>query len=748
MADFFRISDADMLNPMKIKIICGIAGSAKSSNIHKFFTEKGLKYTRYTSTNKLKRDAVERYGCACETIASGLFITDHDRCKFYAEEKDVSCENVVIDEVLQAGEPALKWIDQHRGLNNIIVTTDDRQMLNPFSGEQTIKTFRELLNKPYVIYSELQRTFRARDSKTAEYYYTCYKSVSEYENILAKDYSRFSCIPYEQLKYNTCDVFICHTNEIENMLYKDFDLYHSYVSDLIPKGNISRRNVEKIDLEKYPILPQLKVSRNTPGYLQIANVGTPTRYQGSEVTNRQKLYFLTDSFNTVNNREWYTVVTRSWLIENIVLVDCRNALNKQSGELIFYNNKPVKRTEWKWIDGSEFALKDGTTLKDFCENSGDKKVRIPDDEMNRLLDSIKDTDEVHYNTNAVFVGESDIMVLREMAETDIEIPPRGAPSMMDLLAREPDFAFEYMPEFYKAWEKAQISRYKGAKCTHDILATPCLLDIDRKAEIPFPDELDYMNIKTKQEYSYCLDFKSSYPYILYLSKLPTAQFFKPRPDGLMDNEFHTQINTPNCIDWYIGYCDLIPEGVLCTGELVRFIQENITAWAEFIYVGTSSAKVSSDMGKRLYTMANLTKESKAAIKFCKYGIADRAYLERIDFTDGENFSAYAYNKNLNHQLLMAAIRSTQCLNLLKIKKFLYGDLKKGATNADALYFDTTRRIKKLGEEIRAVIPGYDFRILKNKGSKTHKGEILYQSYADLPTAAEFKKLNRKKSDIR
>ena len=107
----FGISDDDMLNPQIVKVICGIAGSAKSSNIDKFFRMKGIDYARFTSTNKLKRDARDRYGCHCDTIAGGLFHTDDGL--FFSEEKDSPYENIVIDEILQTDVKVIEWIRNH-----------------------------------------------------------------------------------------------------------------------------------------------------------------------------------------------------------------------------------------------------------------------------------------------------------------------------------------------------------------------------------------------------------------------------------------------------------------------------------------------------------------------------------------------------------------------------------------------------------------------------------------------------------
>mgnify|MGYP001275550792 CR=1 FL=1 len=89
---------------------------------------------------------------------------------------------------------------------------------------------------------------------------------------------------------------------------------------------------------------------------------------------------------------------------------------------------------------------------------------------------------------------------------------------------------------------------------------------------------------------------------------------------------------------------------------------------------------------------------------------------------------------------MIAIRSYQCLNILKLMFEIYGDFKHGAVNADCLYFDSSERISKLGDRLKLLVPGYDFRIFSN----SQKKRILYKTYTELPTAAELAKEKRRK----
>ena len=50
----FGISDKDMLDKSKIKVIDSIAGAGKSTATDMFFKKYGISYNRYTSTNQLK----------------------------------------------------------------------------------------------------------------------------------------------------------------------------------------------------------------------------------------------------------------------------------------------------------------------------------------------------------------------------------------------------------------------------------------------------------------------------------------------------------------------------------------------------------------------------------------------------------------------------------------------------------------------------------------------------------------------
>ena len=123
----FSFTESDFLNPDLVKVIYGVAGWGKSSVVNNFFQSRNIPYLWTTSTNKLKRDAQERYGCEASTVCSALFTSENGR--FYIEEKDPEYKNIIIDEILQTSPRVLDWIKNHKGRYNIIVLTDTHQML-------------------------------------------------------------------------------------------------------------------------------------------------------------------------------------------------------------------------------------------------------------------------------------------------------------------------------------------------------------------------------------------------------------------------------------------------------------------------------------------------------------------------------------------------------------------------------------------------------------------------------------------
>ena len=124
----FSFTEQQFLDPNLVKVVYGVAGRGKSSIINDFFRSHNIPYLWTTSTNKLKRDAIERYGCEASTVCSALFTSENGQ--FYLEEKEPDCRTIIIDEILQTSPKVLGWVRHHVGKYNIIILTDMKQMLN------------------------------------------------------------------------------------------------------------------------------------------------------------------------------------------------------------------------------------------------------------------------------------------------------------------------------------------------------------------------------------------------------------------------------------------------------------------------------------------------------------------------------------------------------------------------------------------------------------------------------------------
>lgn len=696
--NFFGISDEDFLDPRKVKLINGIAGSAKSTNVDATLKRYEIEYGRFTSTNKLKRDAQARFGGHCDTIAGGLFYTKSGR--FFAEEKPATFSTVVIDEILQSDIRVFEWISRNIGDVNIIVCTDTHQMLSPVCGDSMLNAFDALSSQKNAIRVDLLKTYRARTAKTEAYYYKAFEAVEKEYDLYHEDAKHFDTIKFSEMPYTHDDVYICHTNECERFLFDVHGVASDYAARLIPKGTIARK-VPK-DYTSYPIVPQSSASGKMLAYLQPEHIGTPTRYQGSEVTDNQTLYYLVEKNSRITPREWYTVVSRLYDVDNlcIVLTDPP----KQYG-LLSYDGKPVKETKFLSIS-DDVTLKDGTKLSE--KLNGSKTVNIKAEDFRKLADSVEDTEEVHYNRDIFFFRGRKVMPGNEdESETKTNVT-----TMSSLLNKEPDFSYSFLNSFYGEYERAQKTEWGR-------MLSPMLSPLSLKLQEPG---------RTRESYAYGLDIRAAYPTILARESLPIdGLFYKKEREERKDTEF----------DWYVGIIEGQPGACLASGEFVDLIKKD--GWMSFMYIGTCHAKRGSRMGNWLYSAANKCKESNEQRKRIHYGLMERGYLEPIDYKDGEP-TAYARNDRNNHQLLMLAIRTHLWCIMAKVRREIYGSYTapKGEVNIDAIYFDYAGDMEELAGRIKKAIPGYDFRIFKT-GKADKNGEIIYKTYEELKSKKEIRR---------
>ena len=431
----FGLSDSDFLTH-GIKIIDGIAGGAKSSKTDQFFRSRNVPYERFTSTNRLRRDASERYNMEVKTIAAGLF--HNHGTSFYAEEREPSSENIVIDEILQTDPRAIEWCVHHADTTNIIITTDSRQLLSPENEFKMKSAFEDLKSMPTTLYTTVTDTLRARNAKTKKLYDEFYEIAdTEITFDLNALMMRFhTIIDYDKMPYSPTDAYITHDNLTESFLYKDKDFINNPLLDLVPKGCIASRPPK--DLRSYPILSQMDAEKNhARSYVQVMNVGSAVRFQGSEVDDTQKLYYIVQPSSVISARELYTVITRMWNIDSFVIVICETP---QQYKLKSFNGLPVKTHKYLTLKAS------GNT------------VPLSNTEMEKLV-SIYDTDEIYFDRDVVRSTTGYNKYVRQGTQHSSYTPRKSTAG--SLARRDAKLNYSYMDEVYHIFEQNGIKQARG-----------------------------------------------------------------------------------------------------------------------------------------------------------------------------------------------------------------------------------------------------------------------------------------------
>lgn len=702
-----NISNKDFFDPDIIKVFDGIAGGGKTSEARNRLNAAGVKFLHCTSTNKLKKDIYERFGGDCATIAGGLFHTVDG--VFFDSQKEVAFTTVVIDEILQTDRRALAWADNNRGAVNIIICTDTEQTLTQNGGNAMLEEFREFCKLPYVCYCHTDYSYRPVNDETRKLYNFCYEHAGDDYPLYYKLKKKFRNITFQEMPFNADDIYICHTNDIEEYLFAEHHIENRYDLELIPKGSIASKGTRAP--EKYPILPQKKASRYQSGYLQPANIGTVTRYQGSEVNPGHTLYYLVEPFSRVTNREFYTMVTRAKDARDICIVTCEVPRDE---DLLTFNGKPIKARGLMTLP-DDFEMLDGMSIKEYARDFK-KYIYVSSEELEHINKSLKDTSDIHY-TGAIYDYKP---IFRE---PDAEKKKKKV-SMHTLINKEPALQAEHMNAFLRSFERAQRMRHKYATVDVDNIRTPLNLDVQTTDWNP-------------KHYQYGIDLYASYPHCFKFGKLPDGRKFYPATGEEQDDPLHTTIQTDG-VDFYLAWTPIFSAlGVVVTGDLVRYMQANTLHFLAY-YLGSSPAIENSKTADYLMKQAYTSVESKKELKEIHYGYMQKKYLEPIE-EDGDT-KAYFINETQRTELLMCAIQSTQALTIAKIKKTIYGSITEGRQYVDCLYFNTVEDIQTIGDRVREAIPEFDFRIFKNDGDcRTNDKPILYKTYQELKTRAEIKR---------
>lgn len=553
----FSVSEKDMLDANIIKIFDGIAGSGKSTTVVNFLKDYGFKY--FCPTNRLAKSSSERFGIKAATMASGLFKTVKGR--FYAEMKPMEGENLIIDELLLLDPHVWEYVKTYH--NNYIFLTDSCQMLPP--KVDTIKVMKkELATKRYV-YCRIKETKRARDAITKAHYEYWYKRAMAGDIVYLDDIKKmYPTIDISAMKYSQEAVYIVHTNREEKRLYT---LFRNDFLQKLPKA-FAAKEEDQDKIDKLPYLCQEDAKRlKANNYAQVANIATPTRFQGCETDG--VIYYIVSSKSKITACEMYTTITRIKDISNfVVVVD-----DASEDDFAFFRGKQVKKEGVVTMKKEEI---------DFIEKMGGSvKVNVA------AKASIKNraSRDFHFSPDKYFVnGDKQMHDFKAHPAEDQEEDKKRHMSCKGLLTKEDGvtIGLENIKKIYRILEKRGV----------DHMQRPTL----RASGV-------------KQSCTHNFDFYSAFPHILYYEKFP------------VDSQVNTTYSSDN-LNYYINVdCGMLNAGCVVTEDVVARL-----GYEHFSFLFGLGYKVGTDMGKKLLEKSLRSIDSKKSVKEIKWGFTLKRFL--------------------------------------------------------------------------------------------------------------------------
>lgn len=699
LKQMYGLTTSELLDPTKVKIIDGIAGSGKSSAMDAILHALGVDYYRTTPTHRLRRDAMERYGTEdVGTIAGTLFTTEDG--VFYKEQKDISSTTLVIDEILLSDTRTWEWVDAHKGDVNIIITTDSHQLLTPYTGEAMLRKFSEWIKREDVIYRQLTKTHRARTAETEEQYDDAYQKAAENITYWATGLSKnYRSIQYEDMPYSQTDIYLTHTKAIEDYMYRQKKLYNDR-DNLIAKGTIAKDG--RTNNNNIPIVSQQQAEEEgLKYYYQHANIATPTRYQGAEVKSEQTLYYIVETRSAITSREWYTVLTRCYDIKSLCFVFVK--LPELPYNKTFCGAQVKQRKVYdmtKYIDECNAALQQSVDpLKITNEDIRLAIFQTERDPENR---------EFFYKANEfIYNGKHYYTEGCTPEEPEEKTTGKHRAGFTTYLNKCPELTASYTPYLYD-----RISELKIGKITYPTAGNKGNGD--------------------KHDYRYDLDLWAAYPTILRYEDIPT------------DGAFYTDKPHEGMMNFYGIKSDLLTSYSIAEEKLTDYIREHDAA-AEITYICSTEYERGTLFGALTHAQAHKTRESKKALKEIKWGIGAKQYIEELNLSEKYvNFGRYDttgyYRQDFAKcQLVLVAINSYETLYMLRLHDAIGGYIQRDAVHTNA---DPDEIIK----QAKAILPEFlDYRIQEKKkytrcdgkmGYGEHPDDIvttLYQTCSDLPS---------------
>lgn len=685
------IDEKIWLDSTKINVISGKAGCSKSGDTHAFYEGANKKMLWLTSTHFLAKVAEERFGHKCYTIAGGAFVTVGG--VYYKEFKDIDADVVVMDEVLQADiKRVVDFCNENVGKVKIVLLTDVHQMLTPDEEFDTLNVFNKFIQQDNVVFSEITYTKRADDDETREAYNYYYNLDGDMPISVSEIKKKYKTIDYSQMSYNYTDKYIVHTNDQEEFMYLDKNLASLRDAPVIPKGGIAGRKNPNRDV--YPVLPQNIVKKNKryerKGYFQLANIATPTRFQGSEAKAGETLYYIISDKSGISAREFYTVITRLHRIQDLVIVIC-NEVPEKVEHLKTFRGLPVKREKYLSIphEGETKTLT-AAAMNEFFEKN------------------YPDTDDICYNKDIVYAeksGKGNIKMIAMMKKGAKQ--PQGSMCVVNGLGKVEPFRSTQV-------NIQSVSRRDGALQYSYVPEIYEILDKEGLKGVAVPRLAKGTN-NLSGKYKYDVDLSGAYPLFLNYFEVPIEGLLSRKP-------------SKNMLNFYLYKGKTFTNNSLINNEkLIEQIKnENL---GEVKYLFSLPKKIGCIPGE--YALKEYHKSAEAKDK-CKknmlWGIWEKEFLQL-------NKDCYIMQESHIYKILMATIYSQQSYYMYNLCKAL----NEHNHCVDAVYLekepdDNTVKI------VESVLPEcIEYKIENLTYDKNDKRRIIYRRGVELKSESEIKR---------
>lgn len=626
----FGISDKDLMDPNKIKIIDGIAGSGKSTSTVNELRRLGSKFCLASFSNALKFAAYDKFNCDVDTICGLEFVnTPFPR---YCEKDVEGYDTVVNDEILLDGVECINWMETHVGKINIIALTDSKQMLNADNGRAAIKAFNKLCKSSNTIYVNVNTTRRARDNETVEMYDKLYNLNSRAILTINEVRDLFQCdiLDMDNVVYDKNNTYLCHSNSIEHEIYKKYKLNSRTDIDLIPKNHISRKR--DVDITKYPVCDQMTAEKKrVNAYLQAANVATPTRFQGKEVVVGNECYFVVKEGDMFTGREIYTVGTRCQTMKSLHIAVIKVQVYE---EPTMISGRHVGKAQRLSIEADDKAFKCVTPSKmvKLIKQYGEKDVTY-------LADMILSGDNVLYST----LNSNQLSKFAKFEGDEVKLNKdihSSRKSIRSIVKKDASMHFDFMDGVYsKLGRDITPPRIVNPHCNKSDFTTLC-------------------------------DIYSAFPTILMYGEMPAAGYLYETYD-------------PELLNFYVYKGDRVTKGSLITEELAKKLGDSD-------YVFSTEKQVGCEIGRYTYEQSRKSKESKNRInKEFLWGKLESGYYTMTETVcNGQAQKIYVKHSQNNLELVACALWSKLCLIMIEAIESI------GATEyiviTDGLYYNGSK----------------------------------------------------------